>query len=305
MPKVHVQRSEVIHAPKAKILDQINDFHNWPKWSPWLITDPKATVDVREDGKYYRWTGPRVGEGEMTVERETDTEIDFDLKFFKPWKSKAKTYMKLESIDDQNTKLSWSMDTKMPFFLFFMKNMMKGLIGMDYERGLKMLKDLSEQGNVPSNLGFPEPQSFDGSSFIGIKRKTTIADMPQEMAADFERLHRLSADVDSNGLLFSQYHKFNFGSGTVEYTAGLGVKSKAENAPEGMILGDLPAASMMTVRHTGPYKHIGNAWSAAQFMVRSKEYKVKRGYHPIEIYRNSPADTPEDQLVTDICFALK
>ncbi len=305
MPKVHVSKHTIIDASLEKVHSLTSDFHQRVRWSPWLITDPKATVEVNADGSSYTWEGPRVGAGEMHMTSKSDTHMESDLVFLKPWKSKAKTSMSLEKIKDNKTKVTWSMVTKMPFFLFFMKNMMKGLIGMDFERGLTMLKDLSELDAIPSTLDFPSPQDFEGSSYVGIKRKTTIVDMPSVMAADFEKLNTVASEIDANGLLFSQYHKFDFGSGTVVYTAGLGVKAKNNNPPIGMISGDLAPASMMTVRHTGPYRHIGNAWSAAQFMVRSKEYKIKRGYHPIEIYRNSPADTPENQLMTDICFALK
>jgi hypothetical protein len=52
------------------------------------------------------------------------------------------------------------MDSKQPFFQFFLKGMMTSLIGMDYERGLRMLKDYVETGSVPSTLEFPGIQEI-------------------------------------------------------------------------------------------------------------------------------------------------
>ena len=33
--------------------------------------------------------------------------------------------------------LTWTMDSSLPFFLFWMKKSMEGFIGMDYDPGLK------------------------------------------------------------------------------------------------------------------------------------------------------------------------
>ncbi|MDA8948324.1 hypothetical protein N9H57_04220 [Flavobacteriaceae bacterium] len=37
------------------IFNIINDFHHWPKWSPWLIADPQANVTIEPNGKYFNW----------------------------------------------------------------------------------------------------------------------------------------------------------------------------------------------------------------------------------------------------------
>lgn len=44
------------------------------------------------------------------------------------------------------------MDGKLPYFMFFMVKMMKNWIGMDYERGLAMLKEFIETGEVISRV---------------------------------------------------------------------------------------------------------------------------------------------------------
>jgi len=50
--------------------------------------------------------------------------------------------------DGDQTKVTWTMNGCVPIFLFFMIGMMKAWIGMDYERGLMMLKELAEKGKV-------------------------------------------------------------------------------------------------------------------------------------------------------------
>ena len=131
--------------------------------------DPDATVDVAEGGKSYSWKGDLTGEGQMEIlGEEANQWVDYDLLFLKPWKSKAKVRFEVEGQGDQ-TKVTWFMDSSLPFFLFFMKKSMTAMIGMDYERGLAMLKEYVEKGEVHSKLDFKGTQSFPGMQYIGIK----------------------------------------------------------------------------------------------------------------------------------------
>lgn len=89
---------------------------------------------------------------EVTGEVENQS-ISYDLRFLKPWKSQADvTIFLLEESD--GTEVTWTMDMSLPIFLFWMKKAMEVYIGMDYERGLLMPKDLGETGSVPSRLEF-------------------------------------------------------------------------------------------------------------------------------------------------------
>ena len=39
-----VQRNAVMNAPPATVFAQVDDFHNWDKWSPWAKLDPNMKV---------------------------------------------------------------------------------------------------------------------------------------------------------------------------------------------------------------------------------------------------------------------
>ena len=81
MPKFHVDRSIVINKSISEVHNHISDFHTWTEWSPWLIADHDAKVNVNPDGKYYEWTGPVCGDGNMKMVSVTDSRIDIDLTF--------------------------------------------------------------------------------------------------------------------------------------------------------------------------------------------------------------------------------
>ena len=82
MPKTHVSKSITIDRSAEEIFSKLNDFNQWPQWSPWLICEPDARVEVAPDAKYYEWEGKRVGSGNMRIINEQPNDsIDYDLTF--------------------------------------------------------------------------------------------------------------------------------------------------------------------------------------------------------------------------------
>lgn len=154
MSQLFIRKTILIEKDCLTVFKKINDFHHWADWSPWLIADPKAKVNVDPNGKYYNWESPILGSGEMTIiHEEKEQSINCDLHFFKPWKSKAKVTFFLNP-KDRGTEVVWTMKSSLPFYLFWMKKQMEVFVGMDYERGLLLLKDLVEYGSPQFKLNF-------------------------------------------------------------------------------------------------------------------------------------------------------
>ena len=74
-----------------------------------------------------------------------------------------------------------------------------------------------------------------------------------------------------NGDALSIYHKFDVMRGKVKYTACFPVTAIPEKLPEGFISGRVPDLTTYSIRHTGPYHHIANAWG--QYAPKSKQFK--------------------------------
>lgn len=306
MPKVHVSRSTIINAPAQAVYHAVANMDQWEAWSPWLIMEPEATVTVSDDGQSYHWLGARVGEGRMAVtDRVENQSARYDLTFITPFKSTAKVGMDLREVEG-GTEVTWTMDSQLPFFMFFMKRMMETFIGMDYERGLSLLKDYVEDGQVHSKLNFLGASDYPGCDYVGIKRSCSMEEMPALMAADFSRLGPWAAE---NGLtpgdMFCIYHKFDPRKGRCDYTAAVPVTTRPNDLPSDFMTGSQAPTRIQTVEHIGPYEHLGNAWSALYAMMRAKEFKTIKSYHPFETYGNSPQDTPPNELITRINFAVR
>lgn len=307
MPAINVQRSIQINSSIDHVTSILKDFEQWRAWSPWLITEPEAQMIIAEDGQSYTWQGDRVGQGSMTrLATSSDVELHFDLVFLKPWKSEAKVNFSLAQQKNGVT-VTWSMDSKLPFFMFWMKKMMQALIGMDYERGLLMLKDYSEQDNVVCQLDILGAGQFAKANFIGLKRQCIKQDIDTVMEEDFTTLMAFAKNNPEIQVIkaCSIYHQFDLVTGEVEYTAGLIVEELPSSLTAPFFSGKIPSMKTFSLKQTGPYKHLGNGWSMIMGLKRAKAFKESKSHPPFEIYHNNPEEVPENQLETEIVFAVK
>ncbi len=307
MPAFSVSKSIEINAPRERVYEVVRDFKSWPSWSPWLIVEPDCRVDNADDGNSYSWEGKIVGAGGMEILDETAPEsISYKLTFLKPWKSVADVRFSFSDADEGKTEVVWEMDSSLPIFMFFMKGMMMTLIGMDYQRGLLMLKDFVETGEVPSKLNFGETE-IKGFSYVGIHSSCPISDIGPSMETNFTSLMAWikKGGIEPTGTPFSIYHKWNMSKGLAEYTAAIPVSEVPADLAIDFVSGKIPDVKCYTVTHTGPYYHLGNAWSAGITHQRAKVFPQSRKVAPFEIYENDPAETSENELITRVNFPIR
>ncbi len=307
MPKMQIVESISIHAAIEEIYAVLVDFHQWRVWSPWLIMEPEAALNISDQEKYYDWQGQRVGSGNMRiVAEEENVSVEYDLHFLTPWKSQAD--VRFELVQKQGeVELIWKMDSAMPFFMFWMKKMMEAFVGMDYRRGLLMLKEYIERGHVQSQLEFNGETSYSGCRYLGLRTKCRIDDIGPAMERDFAKLMAALEGQENviEGQALSIYHKWDMVKGEAEYTSAVPVNADFADVADGFVIDSIPATKVYTLRHTGPYHHLGNAWSTLYAMQRNKELKVNKHIAPFEIYMNMPGEVPDDELMTDVYFPLK
>lgn len=306
MPAISVSKSIAIDAPPERVFEVVRDFRQWEKWSPWLIAEPDCSLEFAEDGSAYSWDGRVIGSGGIAVVSEKEnSRIEYDLRFYKPWKSQADVAFSFQD-EGGKTMVSWTMESSLPFFMFFMKDMMTAMIGCDYERGLLMLKDYVETGSVPSKLEFGE-QSCEEMQVVGIRTECALSDVGEKMGEDMTRLGAWMAEADCEpaGNPLSIYHNWDPVKETTEYTIGFPVKTVPENRGEGIVGTTIPALQTYTVTHTGPYHHLSNAWSAGMMRGRSKVFKQSKAFPPFEFYQNDPESTPPEELVTVVNLPMK
>jgi len=289
------------------MFNYLRNFRHWPEWSPWLITDPDCKLSFAEDGTSYSWEGPVAGSGKIEVtDEQSPDRIDYRLTFLKPFRSTADVSFHFAT-KDESTQIDWTMDSSLPFFLFFLKDLMNAVIAMDYQRGLKMLKDRHELGSVPSKLEFPGVQSFAEVHFAGVRKVCAIAEIGPSMQESFGKLGEWICDkeLQPSGPWISIYHKWEMAKGMTEYTAAVPFETLPDPLPEGFVSGSIPACRTFPIRHIGAYRHLGNAWSAGIMRSQNKVIHQTKSIPPFECYETQPDEVPEEKAVTVVHFPLK
>ncbi|HYV35169.1 MAG TPA: SRPBCC family protein [Gemmataceae bacterium] len=146
-----VVRSATISAPQADVFAQVNDFHKWEAWSPWLKLDPNATYTYEGPqagtGAIFKWSGNSdAGEGMMKITESKPSDlIKIKLDFVRPFESTCNQEFTFKPEGNQ-TAVTWTMTGQNNFigkvFCLFMN--MDKTVGGDFEKGLANMKSVVE-----------------------------------------------------------------------------------------------------------------------------------------------------------------
>jgi hypothetical protein len=146
-----LERSIDIRADAATVAAAISDLHRWVDWSPFEGLDPqlKRTYSGPASGvgSSYAWEGNRkAGAGTMAVTAVSETSIDVDVNFLKPFKSESLSKFDLAPTAT-GTRISWQMSFDKTFTsrimgLFFPY---EKTLGPELVKGLAQLKALLEK----------------------------------------------------------------------------------------------------------------------------------------------------------------
>ena len=307
-----IERTIRISKDIKTIFNMVSDFNTWRVWSPWLCQEPGCPLNITgnpgETGHRQAWNGQQIGLGEMILDTcRPNHQLGYQLSFIRPWKSRATVGFRFEK-EAGGTRVTWTMQGSLPFYLFFMKKMMAAWIGCDYDRGLAMLKELAETGTVLSQTAAHGVTDREGLHYVGRKQACTMDDIGAVMENVFTDLHDQITNrrLPQPDIFFSIYHKCDMVRRHCEFTAGCGYYTPPEKLEiSGMAHGRLPAHKAVHVTHTGPYRHLGNAWATAMGMQRSQKLKPNKAVPMYEIYVNDPQATDEAEIHTDIFIPVK
>ena len=308
-----VKKETVVEASCDAVYDFVSNFSNWKVWSPWLCQEPECPVDIignpGTSSHKQSWDGKLIGTGEMQLKAvERGKKLDYTLSFVKPWKSTAAVEILFDAVDERKTRVVWKMKSSLPIFLFWMRKQMSALIGMDYERGLLMLKDYFEHGEVLTESRRKGVGEREGFFYLGVRRVTSIECMPKKMEDDYGALRQAVEEgkVSEPDFLLSISYKYDMVNCECEFTAAYGY----HHSPKKFNLKDyelkeVKAHRALQVLHKGAYRYLGNAWSTLIGLSRAKKLKSSKSIPMYEVYLNTPEEVPEHELETELVFPLR
>jgi uncharacterized protein YndB with AHSA1/START domain len=148
--KYEVVRSIDIAAPAEKVFEQINDPHNWPKWTVWNQRDPAMKMDYSGApsgvGAKWVWQSKSEGSGEMEFTRaDAPKLLEYKL-YFPDFGSSSSGALTLEA-QTNATRVTWSNrgDLGNNPMMRWMGLAMDRMVGSDFDAGLKNLKTMVEK----------------------------------------------------------------------------------------------------------------------------------------------------------------
>jgi uncharacterized protein YndB with AHSA1/START domain len=146
-----VRRSVGIKAPPEKIFPLINDYRNWPQWSPYENRDPamKRSFSGAATGKgaIYAWDGDKnIGAGRMEIlDTAPPSRVTIKLDFSRPFEAHNIVDFTLEPQGHMTT-VTWAMRGPVRYMAkiihVFMD--MDKMVGTDFETGLANMKAAAE-----------------------------------------------------------------------------------------------------------------------------------------------------------------
>ena len=311
MPQYLISRSETIDVSSEKAIEVAANFETWRTWSPWLMVEPEAIVEVsrppNEVGSTYRWEGDICGAGQLTHQEVTPGKnVRCKLEFFRPMKSVCETEFTAVAVTKERCELTWTMRGKLPWFLFWMKGMMETFIGMDYERGLRMLKEYAETGQVSSKLEIVGVEQQPERKLIGLVGGATMDEIGEKMNQTMQQVDASLPDSDDRQTAAAFYHPTSdLRKRWFDFTAGYLFQRDPKQMVGSLVTETIPAGRYFVVRHVGCYQHLGNAWMGGVQMIRHHKLKMAKagGY---EIYQDSLEDDELDKdRVTDVYIPIK
>ncbi len=149
-----VAREVTINKPKAEVFEYIKQIKNQDQYSKWNMTDPNMKKEYTGTdgtvGFVYKWDSQdkNVGKGEQEIIAMNDGEkVHMEIRFIKPFEGIAYAGLQATAITENQTKVTWSFKSKMPYpmnFMLLIMNM-EDMLGKDLETGLSNLKGILEK----------------------------------------------------------------------------------------------------------------------------------------------------------------
>lgn len=310
--KLQIQRSIQINAKSEMVYKIISDFHNWNFWSPWNHCEPTSKTEVsgsNQVGQSLTWSGEIIGSGKMTlIEMLPNQKILLNLEFYKPWKSFAQVVFTIKALNENKSELTWTMNTKLPFFMIFFKKMMSAYMTSDFDRGLQMLKEFIETGKVMSKSVYSGEKEYAEFYVLGKRTNCFISEIAKNAKLDFEELTKKlkSGEFKQPDKLVTVSHVHDIPNGICEYTAGLVYHlNKDLKVPTNYELFKISKHKGLTVDHYGPYRFIVNAWSMAVSYQRGLKKKIVKAVPAYEIYQTMPGQVDEENIHTQIILPIQ
>ncbi|MGF1924413.1 MAG: SRPBCC family protein [Bacteroidia bacterium] len=149
-----IQRDIIIDKPVEDVFEFIKHIRNQEKYSKWVMKDPHVNLSYSgtdgTEGFVSAWEGNKqAGKGEQEIKTiEADQFVLVEIRFEKPFKNVAQTYMYTTAVGVGQTKLKWTMEGRNSYPMNLFNLVIDNLLGKDLSESLVNIKRILER-SVP------------------------------------------------------------------------------------------------------------------------------------------------------------
>jgi len=311
-----IKRTKVVKAPIQVVYNNVNDYANWPEWSPWIEQEPTAALIFAEktsgEGASYAWNGKILGEGSMeTLETKANESINQKITFIKPWESQSDIYWDFKPVDD-GTEVTWGMKGELDFmsraFMAFSGGMEKE-VGPDYERGLFKLDSVLQVHMKKYSVTVNGETTHGGGYYLYTTTSCKIDELGAKMQEMLPQagMYAQKNKIQMAGAPFTLYHKYDEENNAVIFSCAVPVSERVITEPgSGIQTGMLKPFKAIKTTLKGNYENSKEAWETAYKYLADNKLEQIVGSAAIEVYLTDAMNTPNPaDWLTEIYIPIK
>ena len=308
-------RTRTIKAPISLLYDQVNDFKNWPNFSPWIEQDLDAKIIYNEVtsgiGAKYNWEGEILGIGSMeTLKTETNTSIKQKIEFVKPFEANSNIKWDFENTPE-GTKVTWAMEGKQDFMTKLATTFMGSIeseTGPNFERGLFKLDSITQADMRRYSVNIEGETQHSGGFYLYNTTSCKLSSFKEKMQEMLPKIagYALTHNITMAGKPFIIYHKWDEENDAVIFSCAIPTNSKIVTNESDVLTGQLESFKAIKTVLNGDYENLKEAWDKTMAYVTENNLELIENGPMIEIYITEPSTTvnPAD-WITEIFIAIK
>lgn len=308
-------RSRDINAPRILVFNKINDFKNWPQFSPWIEKDTNAILTFTEKtygiDSGYSWHGDLLGEGSMkTLAIEKNKSIEQSLNFIKPFKTKSKMIWTFES-NKTGTKVTWTMQGKKDF-MSRLRTLFNGSIEENtwryFERGLYKLDSIINADMTKNSIKIDGVTEYGGGFYMYKTTSTNTKNISKiriENQNNEIMRYMKQNNILANGKPFTIYNETNTENESMIISNAIPVMHKVDIQNESEILcGFITKTKVLKTTLKGNYTNLPKAWDTANAYISANSL-TPSAIKPFVVYITDYEKTPNPaDYITEIYIPI-
>lgn len=308
-------RSRTIEAPTSLLYDKVNDFKEWPSFSPWIEQDKEATLTYGDktigENASYSWNGEILGEGSMTtIETESNVSIIQKIDFIKPFEANADIKWAFTPTEN-GTEVTWLMKGKQDFmtklFTTFTGSI-ESSTGPAFERGLFKLDSIIQAEMEVYTIKVAGVTQHSGGYYLYNSSSCKMSDFEDTMKEMLPKVgaYAMTHNVTMAGPPFILYHKWDEANDAVIFSSCVPTNSKIISNDSDILTGQLDSFKAVRTVLKGNYSNLKEAWETSMQYISENGLEIVEGGSMLETYITDPMSHPNPaDWLTEIYIAVK